>query len=402
MALYYYKALSRAGKKVSGQLDAASEVAVRSELLAKSLYPIEIGLHKESNKEANAFALFQRTVSFKDLMFFTKQLAVLLRSGVPLVEALELLSDQFSGKLKSIIVVLRDGLKEGKSLADGLEMYPKTFSKIYIQLVRAGEATGKLEIILERLVEYLERNEEVNKKVRGALTGPAVQLGFIGVIFIGIMVGVIPQLTTTLKGLGQELPPFTQLLINGSNFLINHYLALLIGLLIIAGIFEYWRNSKSGRKTIDTIKLRIPLINHFAQVGAVAQFCNTLGMLLESGVFLADALELVCQIIDNTVLVEKLREAQEKIVKQGKITPFLKETGVFPPMATYLINTGEQSGSLDSMLLTVAQNYEAELSELTDTLTALLNPIALLLSGLIVGGIVFAIMGPIMQASNIG
>ena len=147
--------------------------------------------------------------------------------------------------------------------------------------------------------------------------------------------------------------------------------------------------------------MRIPLINHFAQVGAVAQFCNTLGMLLESGVFLADALELVYQIIDNTVLVEKLREAQEKIVKQGKITPFLKETGVFPPMATYLINTGEQSGSLDSMLLTVAQNYEAELSELTDTLTALLNPIALLLSGLIVGGIVFAIMGPIMQV-NIG
>lgn len=294
---------------------------------------------------------------------------------------------------------MRDGLKEGKSLADGLEAYPKTFSKIYTQLVRAGEATGKLENILERLVEYLERDEAIRKRLKSAMTGPLVQLGFVGLIVIGMMTTVVPNLMDMLQDMGKETPFMTQLLLDGSDLLLNHYMKLLFGLLVVAGLFEYWRSSDSGRKTLDQIKLKIPVIKHFSRIGAVVQFCNTLGMLLESGVFLADALDLVCKIIDNKILVEKLRAAQEKIVKQGKITEFLKETGIFPSMATYLINTGEQSGNLDSMLLTVAQNYEGELSELTDTMTAFVNPIMLLLSGIIVGSIMFAIMGPIMSAS---
>ena len=397
MALYYYKALSKTGKKVTGTLDAASETSVRGDLLAKSLYPVEIRLQKESTSEMTSFTLFESKVSFKDLMFFTKQLAILLRSGVPLVDSFDLLVEQFSGKLKSIIIALRDGLKEGRSLADGLAMYPKTFSKIYIQLVRAGEATGKLEIILDRLVDYLGRDEEIRKKLRSALVGPMIQLGMI-VLAVGfIMVAVVPEMIALLGSVGQKIPVATQFLINLSNLLQNHYMLILIVLIVIAAIFEYWRSTTSGRRTIDGIKLQIPLIKHFARIGAVVQFCNTLGMLLESGVFLADGLDLVCQIIDNKVLVEKLVAAQEKIVKQGKITAFLKETGVFPPMATYLINTGEQSGNLDAMLLTVAKNYESELSELTDALTTIVNPAMMVILGGSVGFIVFAIMGPMME-----
>ena len=398
MALYYYKALSKTGKKVTGTMDASSEVVVRSDLLAKSLYPIEIGLKKESSSEGTSFTLFQGSVAFKDLMFFTKQLAILLRSGVPLVDSFDLLVEQFKGKLKSIIISLRDGLKEGRSLGDGLAEYPKTFSKVYIQLVRAGEATGKLETILERLTEYLERDEVIRKKMKSAMTGPLIQLGFVFVIVIGMMTTIVPKLMTVLSSFGKEVPWATKLLTRGSDILINHYMALMIVLVAILGLFEYWRSTKSGKKTLDTIKLRTPLIKHFAQTGAVVQFTNTLGMLLESGVFLADALDLVCQIIDNTILVEKLTEAREKIVKQGKITEFLKETGIFPPMATYLINTGEQSGNLDSMLLTVAKNYEEELSELTDSLTAVVNPLMMLVLGGVVGFIMFAIMGPILSS----
>lgn len=398
MALYYYKALSKTGKKVTGTLDASSEVVVRSDLLAKSLYPIEIGLQKEASSEGTSFTLFQGSVAFKDLMFFTKQLAILLRSGVPLVDSFDLLIEQFSGKLKSIIISLRDGLKEGRSLGDGLAEYPKTFSKIYIQLVRAGEATGKLEVILDRLTEYLERDEEIRKKLKSAMTGPLIQLSFVGLTVVVIMTMVIPNLTKMLTSIGKETPWATQMLINGSYLLQNHYMVLMVILLILAGLFEYWRSTDSGKKTLDTIKLRTPLIKHFARIGAVVQFTNTLGMLLESGVFLADALDLVCQIIDNKILVEKLTEAREKIVKQGKITEFLKETGIFPPMATYLINTGEQSGNLDSMLLTVAKNYESELSELTDSLTAVVNPLMMIVLGGVVGFIMFAIMGPILSS----
>lgn len=400
MALYFYRALSKTGKKTSGYIDAASEELVRSDLANKNLYPIEIKIHKESNE--NFFqTLLARPVAFKDLIFFTKQLAVLLKSGVPLAQSLELLSEQFNGKLRSIIIGLKDNLKEGKSLAEGLQVYPKTFSNIYIQLVKAGEATGKLDTILERLTTYLERQEEIKKRVSGALSYPLFQLGIIGLIVIGIMTFVIPNMQGMLTKKGLVLPYSTKFLLAVSNLLVNHYTAVLFILLTIAALFEYWRSQPQGKRTLDQIKLKLPMIKYFARTSAIIQFCQTLGMLIESGVTLSHALDIVCNIIDNSILVETLEQAKEKIVKQGKITPFLKETGIFPPMALYLINTGEQSGNLGYMLLTVAQNYESELTELTDSLTSKITPIMTLIMGAVVGFIMYSIMGPILSMQEI-
>ncbi len=396
MALYFYRALSKSGSKINGYIDASSEEMVRADLTTKGLYPIEIKLHTEA-KTSFIKSLFERPVAFKDLIFFTKQLAVLLKSGVPLTQALELLSEQFTGKLKSIIISLKDGVKEGKSLAQGLEEYPKTFSNIYIQLIKAGEATGKLEVILERLTVYLERQESIRSRVSKALQKPMFQLGIIILVVIGIMTAVIPNLTGMLKSAGKDLPWPTELLINTSNLLLNHYVTILIVLIIIVIAFEYWRSQPSGKRTLDQIKLKLPLIKYFAQTSAVVQFCNTLGMLIESGVTLSQALDIVCNIIDNSILVETLQQAKDKIIKQGKITPFLKETGLFPPMAIYLINTGEQSGNLDFMLLTVAQNYETELTDLTDSLTEKLDPLMIIVMGVIVGFIMWAVMGPMLS-----
>lgn len=396
MALYFYRALSKAGKKISGYIDASSEDMVRSDLIAKNLYPIEIQLHTEAKKSFIS-SLFERPVAPKDLIFFTKQLGVLLKSGVPLAQSLDLLSEQFSGKLRSIVIALKDGVKEGKSLAQGLEEYPKTFSNIYIQLVKAGEATGKLEVILQRLTQYLEREEETQRRVNKALSKPLFQLGVIGLAVVGIMTAVVPNLTGMLKKIGKELPWTTELLISTSNLMLNHYMSILITLIIFIVAFEYFRSQPSGKRTLDRIKLKVPIVKYFAQTGAVVQFCNTLGMLLESGVTLSQALDIVCNIIDNSILVETLEQAKDKIIKQGKITPFLKETGLFPPMAIYLINTGEQSGNLDFMLLTVAQNYEADLIDLSDKLTSNLDSVMIIVMGLIVGFIMFAVMGPMMS-----
>lgn len=396
MALYFYRALSKAGKKISGYIDASSEDMVRSDLIAKNLYPIEIQLHTEAKKSFIS-SLFERPVASKDLIFFTKQLGVLLKSGVPLAQSLDLLSEQFSGELRSIVIALKDGVKEGKSLAQGLEEYPKTFSNIYIQLVKAGEATGKLEVILQRLTQYLERQEETQRRVNKALSKPLFQLGVIGLAVVGIMTAVVPNLTGMLKKVGKELPWTTELLISASNLMLNHYMSILIALIIFIVAFEYFRSQPSGKRTLDRIKLKVPVVKYFAQTGAVVQFCNTLGMLLESGVTLSQALDIVCNIIDNSILVETLEQAKDKIIKQGKITPFLKETGLFPPMAIYLINTGEQSGNLDFMLLTVAQNYEADLIDLSDKLTSNLDSVMIIVMGLIVGFIMFAVMGPMMS-----
>lgn len=400
MALYFYRALSKTGKKISGYMDATSEELVRSDLVTKKLYPIEIKIHKESS-QSFLQTLFERPVPFKDLLFFTKQLSVLLKSGVPLAQSLELLSEQFTGKLKSIIISLKDSVKEGKSLAEGLSDYPKTFSNIYIQLVKAGEATGKLDSILERLTGYLERQEEIQKRVSGALSYPLFQLAIIGCIVIGIMTFVIPNMQSMLTKAGKELPLSTELLLALSDLLVNHHIAMLSALILLVGSFQYWSSSLQGKRTIDRIKLKLPLIKYFARTSAIVQFCQTLGMLIESGVTLSEALDIVCNIIDNSILVETLKKAKDKIVKQGKITPFLKETDIFSPMAIYLINTGEQSGNLDYMLLTVAQNYEVELTELTDSLTSKITPIMTLVMGGIVGFIMYSVMGPMMSMQDI-
>jgi type II secretory pathway component PulF len=399
MALYVYKALTKTGRQISGQMDAVSPAAVRGELVSKNMYPISIGLYKDSSTFKKIFGnLFQSKVAFKDLIFFTKQLAVMLRSGVPLLQALELLVDQFSGKLHSILVSVKDGIKEGSSLATGLENYPETFSTIYIQLVRAGEASGRLEQILDRLVDYLERREVLRKKISGAMFQPIFQLIFVFLIVIGLMVTVIPNLVKVIgKMTTGGLPTATVVLMAMSDFLINHYVLLGEILGAVGLIFAYWASTKNGQYILDYCKLHIPLVGYFSQMSAVVQFCSTLGMLLENGVNLAPALDIVCNIIENKILLESLETAKEKIIKQGKITSFLKETKIFPPMAIYLINTGEQNGKLDEMLLIVAQNYENDLSELTDKLTASLGPIMTIVMGLIVGFVMMAIMGPILS-----
>ncbi len=401
MALYFYKALSKDGKKSTGYLDASSSEAIKVQLLAKGLYPLEIKLSTGTTQVSFFKSIFERSVPPKDLIYFTKQLSVLLKSGVPLLQALDLLSEQFSGQLKSIIINVKDGVKEGKSFADGLMMYPKTFSKIYVQLVKAGEASGKLETILDRLTEYLERQNEIQKKVSGALTYPLIQIGVICLVVVVIMVAVIPNLQAMLRSTGKELPFATKILLNGSYFLTNHYLLIIFTLLMLAILFQYWKSTPSGKELIDKIVLKLPVIKYFARTRAIVQFCNTLGMLLESGVTLSNALDIVCDIIDNSILVKTLKEARDKIIKQGKITPFLKETGLFPPMALYLINTGEQSGKLDFMLLTVAKNYETELAEITDKITDSIPTIMTFVMAGVVGFIMFAIMGPILEMYNI-
>lgn len=400
MALFRYEAFSKDGKKIRGTLDAPTVQAVRDHLTKSGLYPSSITSAQEARPTffGTIKKLLERPVSIKDKILFTKQLAILLKSGVPLLQALELLTEQFSGKLKSIVIDLKDEIKEGQSLAYGLGKYPKVFENIYVQLVRAGEATGKLETILFRLVDYLERRQEITKKVTSALRYPLIQLAIVAFVVIALLTFVLPNLTQAFAT--EALPTSTRLLMNVSYVLIHYWYLLLIGIMILYGIFSYWRSTESGGYAYDTIKLKLPIIGFFSRMGAIVQFSRTLGMLVESGVNLSEALDIVVNIIDNRILADALNKAREKIIKQGRIADFLKQTGIFPPIAIYLINTGEQSGQLDTMLLTVAQNYEAELTEYSDNLSSLLEPIMIIVMGVVVGFVVLSVIQPIMQRSQ--
>lgn len=387
MPLYRYESFSKKGERIAGTVEAASSESVKELLRARGLLPVKIS--SMGTSEGFTFMrLFETKVDSKALILFTKQLAVLLRSGVPLLAAIELLSNQFEGQFRRILVSIKDGLKGGDSFATTLERYPKIFPNIYVQLIRAGEASGKLDTILDRLTTYLAASEETRKKISGAMTYPIMILSFAGILIVGMLTFVVPNIVSTFAETGAELPTPTKILIGISDFARNHFLILgsVVGVIVLLSL--YIRSTTFGRLWIDRITLRLPYISYFSKTKAVVQFSKTLGLLLESGVNLSDALDIVCNIIDNTALTRSVKNARDKIIKEGKIAHYLKETNIFPPIANYMIQTGEESGKLSEMLLYVGSEYDEELSDIIDGLIAKINPIMML--G--VGGIIFFIV----------
>ncbi len=402
MALYSYQAFTKDGKRTTGTVDAPSLAGAREQLVRMSLYPVKIEAAPEGVRQGFSFrSLFTRGVKANEKILFTKQLAVLLKSGVPLLEAFELLIDQFEGRMRSMLISIKDGLREGQSLAEGLSKYPKVFENIYVQLVRAGEASGKLEVILDRLVDFLERREEIRQRVKSALRYPMIQLAAVGGVVIFLMTVVVPAMAENFKRAKKALPFSTQIILNISYAIRHYWIFMLAGFFALMAAYQYWKRTPTGGLFIDKLKLKIPIIKFFTRTGAIVQFSRTLGMLIESGVNLAEALDIVVNIIDNKVLSQSLREARENIIKQGKIAQFLKQTGLFPPIAIHLIKTGEESGKLDFMLLTVAQNYETELNAYADGLSSALEPITLLVMAVAVGFIVLSIAQPLMEQMSL-
>lgn len=403
MALYAYEAFSKDGKKVSGVVDAPSAGALKEQLARQGLFLTKIELTGGASSAGFFARLFEAKIGPKDKILFTKQLAILLKSGVPILQAIELLIEQFEGSMKNMLVRIKDDVKEGTSLADALSKYPKVFEKIYIQLVRAGEATGKLERILERLTVFLERREEISKKVSSAMQQPIIQLVVALVVICVMVMKIVPDMAKNFASQKAELPGPTQFILSVSNFMISYFVFIIIGLVIVVSLFKFWKSTPTGGRQLDQIKLKLPLIKYLSQTNAVVQFSYTLGLLLEGGVNIAEALDIVVSVIDNRILASALRTARDNIVKEGKIAEYLQQTKMFPPIAIYLIKTGEQTGQLDTMLLTVADNYEKDYIELIDKLTGLISPIMLIGMAVIVGFIVLAIALPMLaQLENIG
>lgn len=397
MPLFQYDSYTRRGKRVKGTIDAVSAVAAKEILKGQGLMPVSIVHIGVEKKKSWYLMLFERKVDVKIKIIFTKQLSVLLRSGVPLLEALELLIEQFEKRFKRILIDVRDGVKGGESFASQLNKYPRVFSNVYVQLVKAGEATGKLHLILERLIGYLEKEEKTRRRVRKAMAYPIFMITFSLVVVIALLTFLVPRVTEMFVKMGRELPGPTRFLKNISDFVLNNYVILYVILAAVVAAFSYWRATKSGRYKLDEIFLKLPLISYFSRTKAVVQFSKTLGLLLESGVNLSEALEIVCNIVENQVLVKKLREAKTKIIKEGKLAMYLKETGIFPNIAIYMIRTGEESGNLDQMLLTVGNDYDVQLADITDSLVSKIGPVMTIIVGIIIVFIVISVLLPFIE-----
>lgn len=401
MPLFKYESFNRRGKKTSGTIDASSKQEAINILRGQGLMPSKV--EETSREKATSFwkGLFKKKIDIRTKVLFTKQLGVLLKSGVPLLQALELLTEQFEGEFRLILINIKDGVKAGESLANQLSKYPRVFPSVYVQLVKAGEASGKLEVILNRLTTYLEKTEETQKKVKKAMAYPIFMLSFALLIVVGVLAFLVPKMQDMFSQMGSELPGPTQLLVNMSDFFLNNYL-IVFGLTAgsIFG-FLYWKTTPKGKYKLHELILKLPLVSYFSKTKAVVQFSKTLGMLMESGVNLAEALDIVCKIVDNEVLTQKLLEARDNIIKEGKIAKYLKKTEIFPAIASYMISTGEQSGQLAEMLLTVGDDYDVQLSEITEGLTGKITPVMTIVMAVIILFVILAIFLPMMQMGDI-
>ncbi len=405
MPVYEYTALDRAGKNVAGIIDADSTVAARQKLRASGKYPVQVKetTAKTKSESAAGFSLpslFNR-VTPDDIHALTRQLATLLNAGIPLVGALDALMEQStSPPLKKIIAQIKESVNEGNSLTLSLTKHPKLFSNIYINMVRAGEASGSLDVVLERLAEFGEHQQALKGRFQAALVYP-IFMAIIGTgVLFFLLSFVVPNLTRIFTEMKQVLPLPTTILIWFSDFMRSYWWAILLVIVaIIFGIKEFVKRPE-GRHIWDTLKLRLPVIGQINRKIALSRFGRTLGSLLQSGVPLITSLQIVRNIVNNVLMGDVIDEAMEDI-QAGKSLNFALSRSIwFPPVFRQMVSVGEQSGDLEGMLHKIADAYEREVETRITGMTALIEPIMILLMAVIVGFIVISILLPIFEMNQ--
>jgi general secretion pathway protein F len=403
--VFAYKGVTRAGKATKGFLDADSPRLARSRLRRDGVVLTEIAEQSSTTvveaTSGRRFALpsFQRIAPL-DLALVTRQAATLIGSGIPLVQGLHALTEQVERpKLKSVLGQVRDQVNQGASFADALAQ-SRSFPDLYVSMVRAGEAGGALENVLERLADYLESQVRLRNKVTSILIYPTVMFGF-AMIVVGVLVTVVlPQITDLLTSLGQELPFYTRAIIGVSNFARDFWWAVLIVAVGAVLTLRAVVRTQRGRAVRDRILLRLPVIGRTVRMLAISRFSRTLSTLLAGGLPIVRALDTARDVTNNVVLGEAIDASRESITEGASVAGPLRASGEFPPMVTHMIEVGERSGQLETMLAKVADTYEEQVETTVTRLTALLEPFLILLMVGIVLVIILATLVPLLQVTQ--
>lgn len=405
MPAYAYTGLSKAGKAVKGIESADNVAALKQNLKRIGIFLTAVTetttqSQASGGREIDLSALFDR-ISQKTVARNTRLLATLLCAGVTLPESLQALTDQVeSRRFKGILSDIANRVNEGTSLADALSRYPDLFLPLYINMVRAGEASGSLETVLLRIADFMDQQEELKGKVTSAMIYPAIMTVLSGGIVIMLMVNVVPQITEMFDGMNAELPWNTKFLIWLSDLLASWWFLIGAGVAGLVWLFRRWRATEVGRATGDTILLKLPIVGDMARKLSVARFARTLATMLASGVQLLQALDIVRSLLGNWVLEKVVATARDNIREGEGIAPALKRSGQFPVLVTHMIAVGERSGQLEAMLTDVANAYDREVNIALTRVTAMLEPLMIVLMGGSVGFIVFSIMQPIMMLNQ--
>ncbi len=409
MPIFEYKVRDRGGKVITGTTEALSQRDVATALRQKGYFVTEIKAPKtglQSDLKLPKWLDFGSIPNVRDITIFSRQFATVINAGLPVVQSLAILQRQAPKQgLKDALKQVREDVETGQQLSNALARHPRLFNKLYIYLVRAGEVSGNLDGILDRIAAYMEKQAALRGKIKTALTYPTVVLVIALAVTWFLLTGIVPQFAQILDQLGGDMPVITKALIAVSDFL-RYQWYILFGLIIaiVVGLVLFYR-TKNGRRVIDGFTLRMPIVGTLVQKTAIASFSNTFGLLLRSGVNIIESIDITKGTAGNAIVEDILDETKENVQRGEQIsTTLIKYPGVFPPMVSSMISIGEETGAVDHMLQKVADFYEREVDEAVDSLTAALEPMLIVFLGVIVGFIVagmflpmFSIIGQLSQ-----
>ena len=407
MAVFVYRGLLvTSGKQVSGVRDADNPKVLRTALKREGILLTQANEEKDKKKGSRAinFGAFFNRVSTSDVAMMTRQLATLIKANIPLVDALNAVSEQVENQfLSEAVADIKNAVNEGGSFHKALQKYPKVFDKIYCSLCEAGEMSGTLDTILIRLAEFKESQTALNAKVKSALLYPILMLSFTMVLLAVLFIYVIPKIVAVFESSPElKLPWYSLVVINISGFLVNYW-HILIGFgFMTFFLFRNWKNTPTGRAQWDAIFLKLPVVGKLGRVVAVSRFTRTMSTLLTGGVPMLTAMTIVRNVVDNEVIAAAIDIGRDNISEGESIAGPLKKSGQFPPMVIHMINIGEKTGELENMLLQVSEAYDFQVKTQIDGLTSLLEPFMIIVMGCVIGIIVFSIMIPMFQLSSLG
>ncbi len=399
MPIYVWKGKNSFGEKRKGEVEAIDEAGARAQLRRLR---IDNPTVKEKPKDIfENIDFFKPSVTGKDLVIFTRQLSTMIDAGLPLVQCLQILGKQQSNAtFKKVLTTIQSDVETGTTLADSMRKHPKVFDSLYSNMIEAGELGGILDTILSRLAGFKEKSMALQKKIKGAMTYPVICLAISILILIVILVFVIPVFVEMFASLDSALPAITQLVVNMSDFVKGNIIYLIIfGILVFYGIKKIYSTEK-GRFKIDAFVLKAPVVGQLTRKVAVSKFTRTLSTMLQSGVPILDALQVVARTSGNKVVERAVLRVSASIAEGRPIAEPLEESGVFPNMVVQMINVGESVGALDTMLEKIADFYDEEVDQAVENLTAMIEPFMMVFLGGMIGGLVVAMYLPIFQMAG--
>lgn len=409
MAIFEYKAIDHSGSNRSGIVDADSPREARTKLRQDGIHVVQIEQIQDKSKgkggkggESTVGSLFAPKADPRQLAIVTRQMATLNKAGISVVDGLKALIDQVeSREMEKVLRDVREKITSGDTLAEAMGQHPRFFGNLYVNMVKAGEASGQLDTIMVRLSDYITRANRLKSKITSALIYPFVMV-LVGVLVVTILMTlVVPKLTTLFTKVGSSLPAITRALIGVSEFFQSYW-----WLMIVAG-FGIWvfvkglRKTSAGRMRLDRILMGVPVLGDLVRKAAIARFANTTSTLLQSGISVLESLRIVKEVVSNEVLAKTIDEVHDAILEGSDIATPLQESGVFPPMVGYMIATGEQSGQLEELLTRIAESYDEEIDTATQRLTSVLEPLIIIILAAVVLFVVAAIIFPMMQMGSL-